>query len=94
MNGPPFYAKTLLVNKRPTKFIVDTGSPVTLIPKARINKITTISPVLEDYRDVNDNKKLFEGKTMTNINIDGKVRPLELLITKKQTHPLLGLNCM
>ena len=33
-NGPQFYTATLLVNERPSKFILDTGSPVTLIPKS------------------------------------------------------------
>ena len=93
-NEIPFYTKTLLVNNRPIKFIVDTGSPVTLIPKAKFNKITTIRPVLEDYRDVIDKEIKFEGKTMANIEIDGKMKQLELLITTKQTHPLLGLNWM
>ena len=55
-NGIPFYTRTLLVNNRPIKFIVDTGSPVTSIPKQKFNKITDIKPVSEDYRDVNDNK--------------------------------------
>ena len=31
---------------------------------------------------------------MANIEIDRKVKQLELLITTKQTHPLLGLNWM
>ena len=42
-NGIPFYTRTLLVNNRPIKFIVDTGSPVTLIPKQKFNKITVIN---------------------------------------------------
>ena len=50
--------------------------------------------VSEDYRDVNDNKIKFEGKTLANIEIDGKSKQLELLITTKQTHPQLGLNWM
>ena len=93
-NGIPFYTRTLLVNNRPIKFIVDTDSPVTLIPKLKFNRITDIKPALEDYRDVNDNKMKFEGKTVANIEIDGEVKQLELLITTKQTHPLLGLNWM
>ena len=93
-NGIPFYTRTLLVNNRPIKSIVDTGSPVTLIPKLKFNRITDIKPVLEDYLDVNDNKIKFEGKTLANIKIDGKLKQLELLITTKQTHPLLGLNRM
>ena len=80
-NGPPFYTKTLLVNNRPIKFIDDTGSPVTLIPKSKFNNITTLKPVTIDYRDVNDNKIKFEGKTTANIVIDGTERQLELLIT-------------
>ena len=92
-NGIPFYTRTLLVNNRPIKFIVDTGSPVTLIPKLKFNGITDIKPVSEDYRDVNHNKIKFEGKTLANIEIDGKSK-LELLITTKQTHPMLGLNWM
>ena len=31
---------------------------------------------------------------MASNEIDGEVRQLELLITTKQTHPLLGLNWM
>ena len=54
-DGPPFYIKTILVNNRPYKFIVGTGSPVKLFPKMKFNMITTIKPVIEDYRDVNDN---------------------------------------
>ena len=55
-NGTPFHTSTLLVNNRPIKFIVDTGSTVTLLPKLKFNKITDIKPVLEDYRAVNDIK--------------------------------------
>ena len=91
--GTPFYTRTLLVNNRSINFIVDTRSPVTLIPKLKFKKITDIKPVSEDYRDVNDKKKL-EGETLANIEIDGISKQLELLITTKQTHPLLGLNWM
>ena len=52
-----------------------------------------MKPVTVDYRDVNDNKIKFEGKTTANIEIDGTKKQLELLITK-QTHPLLGLDWM
>ena len=93
-NGIPFYTKTLLVNNLPIKFIVDTGSPVTLKSKTKINRITTIRPVSEDYQDVNDNRINFEGKTLANIEIDSKSKQLEILITTIQTHPLLGLNWM
>ena len=41
-NGPPFYLATLLVNNRPIKFIKETGSPLTLIPKSKFIKVTAI----------------------------------------------------
>ena len=84
-NRIPFYTRTPMVNNRLKKFIVDTGSPVTLIPKTKFNR-TTIRPVSEDYRDVNDNKIMFEGKTKANIEFDGKSKQLELLKTTEQTH--------
>ena len=37
---------------------------------------------------------MFEGKTIANVESDVNVRQLELLITTRQTHPLLGLNWM
>ena len=93
-NGPPVYTKTILVNNRPRKSIVDTGSPVTIISKRKFSNITIFRPVTEDYRDVNDNRTKFEGKMTVNVEIDGKVGQLELLITSKQKSPLLGLNWM
>ena len=65
-----------------------------MTPKTKFNNITTIKPVTEDQRDVNDNKIKFQRKTTANVEIDGRVRHLELLITTKQTHPLLGVNWM
>ena len=37
-NGPEFFTISALVNNRPIKFIIDSGSPVTLIPKSQFNK--------------------------------------------------------
>ena len=91
-DGQPFFTVTVLVNNRPIKFIIDSGSPVTLIPKQKFNGISTIYPLNEEYRDVNNNKIKFEGKTMANIEIDGEKKKLELLITTKRTNPLLGLD--
>ena len=93
-DGQPFFTVTELVNNRPIKFIIDSGSPVTLIPKQNFNGTTTIYPLNEEYRDVNNNKIKFEGKTMANIEIDGEKKKLELQITTKRTNPLLGLDWM
>ena len=93
-DGQPFITKTALVNNRPIKFIIDSGSPVTLIPKQAFNQITPMRPLQTEYRDVNNNKIQFEGKTIANVEINGETKKLELLITTKNTNPLLGLDWM
>ena len=80
-NEPPLYTKTVFVHTRPIKFIVDAGSPVPLLPRTKLNSIPIIRPVREDYRDVIDNKRKFEGKTTANVEVDGKKKQPELLIT-------------
>ena len=82
------------MNNRPIKFIIDRGSPVTLIPKSQFNGITPLRPIGTEYRDVNDNRIKFEGKTTASVEINGKRSDLELLITTKKTNPLLGLDRM
>ena len=79
------------MNNRPIKFIIDSGSPVTLIPKSQFNGITPLRPIGTEYRDVNDNRIKFEGKS---VEINGKRNELELLMTTKKTNPLLGLDWM
>ena len=39
-NGPPLYTITLVVINRPITFLINTGSPVTLIPKPKFNNTT------------------------------------------------------
>ena len=93
-NGPEFFTITALVNNRPIKFIIDSGSPITLIPKSQFNRKTPLRPIGTEYRDVNDNRIKFEGKTTASVEINGKRNELELLITTKKTNPLLGLDWM
>ena len=93
-NGPDFFTITALVNNRPIKFIIDSGSPVTIIPKSLFNNITKLHPLKTEYRDVNDNRIQFEGKTIAKVEIDGIQRELEILVTTKRTNPLLGLDWM
>ena len=78
---------TVLVNNRPIKFIIDSESPVTLIPEQKFNGITPIYLLQEEYKDINNNKIKFEGKTLANIEMDGEKKKLELLITTKRTNP-------
>ena len=51
-----FYNATLLVNNVPIKFIIDSGSPATLIPECLFNDITTIKPLKTTYKGVNNQK--------------------------------------
>ena len=65
---------------------------MTLIPKSKFSKTTVMKPVMTEYRDVNVKRIKFERKTTASGEIDGKKHQLELLITTKNTHPLLGLD--
>ena len=70
------------------------GSSVTLNTKSKFNRTTATKPVTVDYRDVNDNSIKFEGKTTANVEVAGTKQQLGLLITTKNTHPILGLDWM
>ena len=93
-NGPEFFTITALVNNRPIKFIIDSGSPVTSIPKSQFNGTTPLRPIGTEYRDVIDNRIKFEGKTTASEEINGERNNLEIMITTKKTNPLLGLDWM
>ena len=93
-NGPEFFTVTALVNNRPIKFIIDSGSPVSLMSKSQFNKITPFRPLEAEYRDVIDNRIRCEGKTTANVEVNGTRKELELLKTTKNTNPLLGLDWM
>ena len=81
---------TLLVNNATKKFIIDSGSPVTLIP----NEITKVQKMNNDYKDVNDNKIEFIEQTNATVKTNTTTLQLPLLITKANITPLLGLDWM
>ena len=58
-----FYNATQLVNNVPIKFIIENGSPVTLIPECLFTDITTIKPLKTTYEDVNNQRNEFTGQT-------------------------------
>ena len=47
-----------------------------------------------EYRDVNDNRIQFEGKTTAKGEINGTRKESKSLVTTKKTNPSLGLNCI
>ena len=65
-----------------------------MIPKPLFNRITPLKPLKTEYRDVNDNRIKFEGKTTAIVEIDGEWNDLEILVTTKKTNPLLGSDWM
>ena len=62
-----FYNTTLLVNERPIKFFIDSGSPVTLIPNCLFNKTTEREPLITCHRDVNHQRNEFTGQTKAKV---------------------------
>ena len=53
-DGSDVFTLTALVNNRPIKFIIDSGSSLTLIPKSLFNRITPLKLLKIEFRDVND----------------------------------------
>ena len=80
-----FYNITLLVNERPIKFTLDSGSPVTLITHCLLNKITKVEPLITTYRDLNNHEIEFIGQTEALVKTNNKAIKLPLLITKETT---------
>ena len=76
-----FYNATLSVNIVPIKFIIDSGSPATLIPDCLFSKIT-IEPLKITYKDVNNQKIDFTGQTKAMVETNKETMELPLLNTK------------
>ena len=85
---------TLLVNNLPFKFIIDSGSSVTLIPKCLFNKITSLDPLKTTREDVNNRKIDLVDEAKATVKTNKETIDLPLFITKAQTAPLMGLDWM
>ena len=91
INRAGFHEAILLVHGQPIEFIIDTGSPVTIIPPIispmEINKTT------KSFVDVNKSPIKFKGKAMVEVKTEKSKEILAILITEnKNTQPLLGLD--
>ena len=89
-----FLQATLLVNGVPMKFLIDSGSPVTLIPQRLFNDTSEVTKQNTSYKDVNDNKIDFRGQTTATVKTNKTMIQLPLLITKANITPLMGLDWM
>ena len=74
------------------KFLIDSGSPVTLIPEYLFNKLNKSEPFETTYKDVNNQKIEFIGQTKAMVKANKEETELPILITKAQTSPLMGLD--
>ena len=91
VNRVDFYKATLLVQGQPIEFIIDTGSPVTIVPP--IITSTEIKKTTKIFMDVNKNPIKFKGEAMVEMKTEKSKETLPILITEnKNTQPLLGLD--
>ena len=89
-----YFHVTLLVNNAPIKFIVDSGSPVTLIPQRLFNEITKVEKLETNYKDVNNNTIEFVGSTEAMVRTNNTTLQLPILFTKANITPLMGIDWM
>ena len=90
INRVDFYKGILLVHGQPIEFIIDTGSPVTIIPPI-INPIEM--KTTKTFVDVNKNPIKFKGEAMVEVKTEKSKETLPILITEnKNTQPLLALD--
>ena len=76
------------------KFIIDTGTPVTIMPNnSTLYNPEDVQPLKERYQDVNKNEIRFLGKEWVNIEHNSKQIKLPLLTSKRsKITPLLKVN--
>ena len=90
------YIKTnVQVNGQLIEFVVDTGSPITILPKQAKEKLKleNLEPVITKYQDVNKNEVKFDGKETVNVKTANGEIKLPLIISDKEDFtPLLGLD--
>ena len=86
-----FHKAILLVQGQPIEFVIDTGSPVTIIPL--IISPTEIHKTTKCFVDVNKNPINFESEAMVEVETEKSKEILPILITKnKNSPPLMGLD--
>ena len=90
------YTATIKRNGVRKEFIIDTGSPITIMPpNERTMKHTEIQKITNRYQDVNKNEVKFRGKIPVNIEYENNKQKMEILITERtDITPLLGMDWM
>ena len=91
INRVDFYKTILLVHGQPIEFIIDTGSPVTIIPP-----VIDLTEVKKNNKNICGRKQesnKIQGGAMVEVKTEKSREILPILITEnKNTQPLLGLD--
>ena len=89
-----FYKTKLTINGKQIEFIIDSGSPITLIHNSLTKDMKTgeIKKLDNKYVDVNKNEIEFIGTATVEIKETNQKLPIT--ITKRETQPLIGLDWM
>ena len=89
-----YFTAVVRVNGVKKEFIIDTGSPISIMPPDERNiKSTEIQKITNRYQDVNKNEVKFRGKIPVNIEHENNNQKLEILITERtDITPLLGMD--
>ena len=84
------------VNGIEKEFIVDTGSPISIMPAdEQILKKTELQKIKHRYQDVNKNEVRFRGQIPTDIEYENNKQKMQILITERNDiTPLLGMDWM
>ena len=78
------YTANVKINGKMKEFIIDTGSPILIMPPdKRIMKPTELQKVSNRYQDVNKNEVKFRGKIPVNIEYENNKQKMEILITER-----------
>ena len=78
------YTAKVKINGTQRAFIIDTGSPVTIMPlDERIMKKTKIQKITKRSQDVNKNEIKFRGKIPVDMEYENSKQKLEILITER-----------
>ena len=78
------FTTMLKINGVTKEFIIDTGSPISLMPPdERIIKSTEIQKVTNRYDDVNKNEVKIRGKIPVNVECENNKQKMVILITER-----------
>ena len=91
-----YLTTTVKVNGIEKEFIVDTGSPISILPAdENMMKQTEIQKVKHRYQNVNTNEVKFQGKIPADVEYENNKQKMQILITERNDiTPLLGMDWM